>query len=310
MNKTLLTLTALIMIALLPTADAATVFLKDGSLVKGTIVGATARDVQLHTADGTLRISTERISRIEYSDAASTPETPAPSVPSDERPSDMVESFPLAYRTYERRPLNHHFSFDFGLAVPASEVSFSEAGGGSDDNGDSGGLFGFQYLYSFRPRWGLGLNMEFMNRSGADSSQLLPAADAEVSGNSFVIMPVIRYTLVKTGSVRPYLMAGIGANRTSTVIDAQPTIGFAWSDTSTDEPRRLINDRTWGLASTARFGIDFNAAGPNIFSLELGWTRFDNPKAEASFAGRDLGVNGVTGDLDVLTIGGRIGWKF
>src|SRR5689334_3018076 len=46
--------------------DAATIYLKDGSQLKGTVVGATARDVDLYTQDGTLHISTDRILRVDY----------------------------------------------------------------------------------------------------------------------------------------------------------------------------------------------------------------------------------------------------
>ena len=49
----------LLLAAWTTTAQAAIVYLTDGSRVEGTIVGATARDVQVHTAEGTLTISAE-----------------------------------------------------------------------------------------------------------------------------------------------------------------------------------------------------------------------------------------------------------
>src|SRR5690606_15244318 len=49
--------------------QAAVIHLKDGSRLQGTVVSATARSIQLHTPDGTLTISTDRIASIEFADA-------------------------------------------------------------------------------------------------------------------------------------------------------------------------------------------------------------------------------------------------
>src|SRR4051812_29443907 len=58
-------------------AHAAVVYLKDGGTLRGTIVSATAGDVQLHTDQGAVTISTDRIQRIDYNDDG--PQAPAPS---------------------------------------------------------------------------------------------------------------------------------------------------------------------------------------------------------------------------------------
>jgi len=206
--------------------------------------------------------------------------------------------------------LRQTFSIDLGFATPLSRVSLSSAGGGTGDNGNSGILFGGQYIYYMRPRLGAGFDFEYFNRSRTDSLGLLPNADTNVSGDTLLLLALLRYTLVNRGWVRPYILAGIGADRTSTEIDATPLLGFSWSDTGTGETRTLVDDSNWGFASTARFGIDFNATAPTFFSLELGWTELSNGRYDATPAGRDLGLGSVAGNLSVLTFGGRWGWRF
>ena len=99
--------------ALASAAQAAVIYLKDGSQVRGTVVSATARDIQLHTPDGVQTISTDRILRVDYSESGSSvaPEqvaTPEP-VPSEPEP-------PRVWRSPYRAPteeFNRSFSLDY-----------------------------------------------------------------------------------------------------------------------------------------------------------------------------------------------------
>ncbi len=331
-SKYILALSLIVLWA--PFAHAATVYLKDGSLIKGTIVSATAQDIQVNTEDGLIKIKAERILRVNYTDDTSqspSPQTsqtsqtpqaaPPPPEPVSAEPSEEPAP-PVRYarhRRYVRRSepvpdepenTNQIFSLNFGFASPLSRVDFSSTGGGSDNNGNTGIVIGGQYLYQTTSRLAWGMNLEYMNRGLSDSQSLLPSANTDVSGDSLVIMPVVKFSLVDRGGIRPYVLAGIGTNRTSTFIEAQPQQGFAWNDTNTDETRTLVNDSRWGLATTARVGIDFMSFNPSFFSLEIGWTGISNGSYGATQAGQALGLNSVTGNLSLLNIAGRWGWKF
>jgi hypothetical protein len=124
------------------------------------------------------------------------------------------------------------------------------------------------------------------------------------------MMPVLKYSMIDHGWVRPYLLAGVGFNRTSTFIEAQPQPGFQWNDTESDETRTLVNESHWGIAETARVGIDFIQFSPSFFSFEIGWTGISNGSYGATQSGKDLGLNSVTGNLSYLNIAGRWGWRF
>src|SRR5579859_5244416 len=58
-------------------ADAAIVYLRDGGELQGTVVSSTSSSVELRTSEGTVRIPTSKISRIDYAQAAPRPEAPA-----------------------------------------------------------------------------------------------------------------------------------------------------------------------------------------------------------------------------------------
>lgn len=284
-------------------ADAAVVHLIDGSTIRGTIVSATSRNIQIQREDLlVVEVDANRVTHIDYRETG--PGAPPASV---EYPASGVPFNDARAALYNEPNL---FSFNLGIAAPLSDVDFSSIGGGSGENGDAGILIGTQYFYYTRPKLGLGFDIEFFNRGSHVSSSLLPAANTAVSGQSLLLMPVMRYSFTDRGRARPYFLAGLGVNRTGTKVVAAPQSGFVWSDTDTDETRQLIDKNKWGLASTARLGIDFLLMEPSMFSLELGWVGIFNGRYGATQAGRDLGVTSVTGDLHAMTLSGRWSWRF
>jgi opacity protein-like surface antigen len=167
-----------------------------------------------------------------------------------------------------------------------------------------------RYLFGLNRRWSTGMDTEFFNRSRTGSQSLLPESNTDVFGHSLLLLPMLKFSLVDHGYARPYLLGGIGANHTSTVIEASPNPGFGWSDTDTAETRTLVDDSHWGLASTARFGVDFSMMDPSVFSLEFGWTHLANSTYPATPAGQVLGLDSVNGNQNVLVIAARWGWRF
>jgi hypothetical protein len=292
-------------------ASADTVILKEGGRLEGHVVSATGGEILLDTSQGRVRIDTARVESIDYgagggSAAPSPPLVPAPP--------------PAEYRVVRRRrpppqsPLfdqpRQSLSLDFGLAAPLSSVNFSGTGGGSASNGDVGPLIGLQYLYYSSPRIGWGLEVDYYNRSPTDSPDLVPSSFAHVAGDSLLLMGNLKYALTDQGSVRPYILLGAGAHRTTTTIDAHPDPGFAWRDTGTNESRRLADGSSWGPAISIRLGLDFGFADPSVFGLEAGWTGLANASYQPTGQGQALGLSGASGMLNYFTLAGRWGLNF
>lgn len=300
MKETLRTLrnAALALALLASAADASVILLKDGSRVEGTIVSATAREIVVYTENGTVRLDSDRIQSIDYAGAA--PPAPASEEPRRAEPSDE-DLF---------GPRSQSLSFDFGLAAPLNDVDFSAAGGGRASNGDLGALFGFQYLKNVSARTALGAEFQYANRTWTDSPGLLPNADSRVSGDSLMFLAELKYSLTERGSARPYVLLGAGAHRTSLTVDAQPVPGFVWSDTNSDEARRLVDGSAWGAAFAARVGVDVAVSDPMVLAFEAGWMGTTRSRYGATPAGKALGLSNVSAPLHLFTLAVRWGWRF
>ena len=277
-------------------AGAAVVTLKDGSVLRGSVVGQTADGVELSTPDGTLHVGVDRIARIDYTE----PSAPAP------LPGVGYSAAAAGSAVGSRRQM---LSVGFGVAEPIGRVNFGSIGGGEADNGDLGVQAGVQYLYFLTPRLGAGLDAEYSDRSGTVSPRLLPSATASVGGDTWLTLAILRYSLVDRGSKRPFVLVGAGGAWNTTTVDARPSL---WADTGTHETRRLIDDSQWVPAATVRVGVDFDvdAFAPGVVTLEAGWTGLASARYAATPAGEQLGVGNVSGPLNIVSLTARYGWRF
>jgi opacity protein-like surface antigen len=307
--KTLILFTIILGIAA-SSAAAAVVYLKGGGSLQGTVVKSDARQVVLDTSQGRVGIDASRVQRIDESGA---PSPRAPSPPA----APAVRSEPAAARKSADlfEPRNQSLSLDLGLAAPLSSIDFSGISfggvpGGQANNGDVGARIGLQYLYFPSPRAGWGGEVAYVGRSATDSPGLMPNAFSHVSGDSLVLLGDLKYSLRADGDVRPYLLLGAGAHYTSTTVDVRPNPGFVWSDTLTDEGRRLVDGSSWGPALSVRLGLDFMFAEPSVFGLEAGWTGLLNAAYRATSQGQASGLSGASPMLNFFTLSGRWGWSF
>ena len=269
-------------------AQAASVHLKDGGRLEGALVSSTDVEVVLDAAQGRVRIDMNRVRNIDYAPG----DSPAPALPS------------AAAR-------QHMLSFDFALDAPIRGVNlFGPDVGGSANKGVEGSAVGFQYLYFPTPRIGWGLEFDYFGRSAYDSPNLLASAESQAFADTSLLLGVAKYSLATRGPVRPFVVLGAGAHRTTITVDSHPAPGFVWSDTMTDETRRLVDSSVVGFAATARLGLDFKLFDPSVFSLEAGWTGLARASYQATPEGKALGIAGVTGALTYFTFSGRWGFDF
>lgn len=279
-------------------AGAAIVVLKDGARIEGTVLSATAAELVIQTPAGPRRIDAALVRSVEYEAAA--PSAAAPAYPAEPRKEPW------------RSGTDNLFSFGFGLAAPLNDVDFGAIGGGRANDGDLGPLIGVRYLRSVTPRFAAGVDLDYLHRAATDSPGLLPLANASVLGDNLLFMGIGRWHLIDHGTARPYLLGGVGLSRSWTRVEAAPIPGFAWTDTNTDETRRLIDDAAWAFAGTARLGLDlsWDFADPAVFTLEAGWTALQRRTYAATRSGRDLGLDSVTSRLNLFTFAARWSWRW
>jgi opacity protein-like surface antigen len=288
---------AILLAACAARAGAAVVALKDGSRLRGRVVGQTADGVELATPDGTLHIGLDRVLRVDYDEPRAAPLlawTPEGAAPEFQPPS---------------RDLRQMVSLGFGLIEPVSRIDFRPIGGGSADNGDLGAGFGAQYVYFLAPRLGVGLDVDYLSRAGTLSERLFPRAAASVGGDTWLMLGILRCSLADRGSARPFILLGAGGGRTSETVDVRPSV---WADTGTHETRRLIDDSAWTPAASVRLGLDIGAAAfePGLLTVEAGWTGLASARYGATPQGQALGLGGVSGPLNILSLTARYGWRF
>jgi opacity protein-like surface antigen len=206
----------------------------------------------------------------------------------------------------ERRRL---VSLGLGLIEPVSKVYLRSIGGGAADNGDLGAQLSAQYVYFLTPRVGAGLEVDYSNRSGTLSTRLYPAADASVSGDTWLMLAIMRCALTDRGSARPFILLGAGGAWNKTTVDVRPSV---WADTTTHETRRLVDDSAWVPAASVRLGLDIDAdaLSPGLVTLEAGWTGLAGARYAATPRGEALGLRNVSGPLNILTFTARYGWRF
>lgn len=281
-------------------ARGAAVVLKGGGRLEGEVVSATDREVVLDTSQGRVSIDAARVATIDYGRGGPPRREPAP-FPSERRSPRPEPLFD---------PARQSLSLDVGLAAPLSDVDFTGIGGGSAGNGEVGPLVGLQYLYYASPRVGVGLELNYYDRGVAESPSLVPSSFSRAFGDSLLLLGDVKCSLTDRGAVRPYVLLGAGAHRTTTTVDAHPAAGFAWSDTGTNETRRLADGGSWGPAASVRLGLDFGFADPRVFGLEAGWTGLANAGYRATPQGRALGLSDSSGMLNYFTLAGRWGWTF
>ena len=283
-------------------ASGAVVYLKDGSRVKGTIVGATAMDLTVLLPEGTLTISSDRIARVDYSDSSEVP--PPPSMPTPPPPAAPP---PEPAEEPEARDHKQLISPAFGFAVPLSNVNVA---GQSIPNGYAGGLTGVQYLYFFNDRLAAGADFTYFNRSPTDAQAFLPNTVAHVGGDTTLLMAVLRYELRDSGRVRPFILAGAGGGYSTLRIDARPVSGATWLDTGTAEYRRVVDGSAWRPGATLRAGLDFVFFRRMMITAEMGWTGLSGARYAATSLGQALGLGDATGPVNALAFSARWGWRF
>ena len=275
-----------------------TVTTLDGGRLEGRVVRRTPSEVEMIVGGERVSIGADKIRSVDYDVAGAAAAPPADGgFPGPHRPANPFGTDADV------------LSLEFGAADPLSRVRLSGSGGGSAADGEAGLSTGLQYLHYPTPRAGFGLAVRWYDRAAARSSDLLPASDARVYGDTFLVMGAAKFVLSERGWTRPYALLGAGAHWTSMEIDARPRQGAVWADTGTSEQRRLVNDAQWGPAFSASLGLDLGYPNLDVVSIEAGWTVLGGATYRATDAGRAAGVTGTSGPMNFFTLSARLGFR-
>ena len=83
---------------------------------------------------------------------------------------------------------SHFISAYSGLSLPVTEIDFAVIGGGKDKIASAGGSYGAQYLYLIKPRWGIGLDLNYVAHRNHRSTALLPSYTISSKEESTIVM--------------------------------------------------------------------------------------------------------------------------
>lgn len=152
------------------------------------------------------------------------------------------------------------FGVKIGLNSPTSNVTVV----GSDRNGDPSLMIGFEALKSFK-YVEAGVDVSLLKRAERSSTLLISNFNSTVSGESLVVLPVVRYVFLKESRFNPYIGAGLGISKVKTKGSAKPAPGYLWSDTLTSETRQIVNKSQTSAAYSVRVGFEVKMS--DSFSL-------------------------------------------
>lgn len=150
--------------------------------------------------------------------------------------------------------------FKLGLNSPTSNVTVT----GTDRNGGPSIMVGVEALKSLK-HVDVGVDVSLLKRSEFESRVLVNNFVTNVSGESLVVLPMVRYVFRREASFNPYIGAGVGIAKVKTTGTARPAAGYLWSDTLSTETRTIVNESKTSAAYSIRIGFDYKMT--DSFSL-------------------------------------------
>ena len=182
-------------------------------------------------------------------------------------------------------------------------------GTGSDRDGTAGAGFALEAMRQISPRFSIGAELAYLTRGELESDKLLAGAKTTVSGKTIAGLALLRYDALK-GSVKPYVVAGLGLASSSLKAVAQPAAGFAWAGGGR-EARTFVDSSAVAAAIALRGGIDVNVGERMVLGAEAGYLYLSSSERPLTAAGiATTGVGVISGPQSAVTFGGRIGYRF
>lgn len=200
-------------------------------------------------------------------------------------------------------------TFTLGLG-PAIPVSDAESSVHRELIANTGIGIGGEYLSYLRPHLAVGANLSYLAPSDRNSSTWLPGADSNSGIRSLSFLAIIKLLLSSRGTTHPFILAGIGIHKTHFRFDAAPESNLVWINTGTTERRTLYDASASGLAFSFRGGIDQSLGSRLFLGIEGGLVHIGNATYGPTDAGRALRLGDVKGNMDLLSISARVGWRF
>src|SRR6185312_410625 len=187
----------------------------------------------------------------------------------------------------------NEIQFLLGAVKPTNNVSIQ----GSDSLGTSGLAVGGRYLRETTVT-GLQVGGEIMslNPGSAASDTLITNTNSTVQVKSLAFMADAK--LAKTdGTVRPWVLVGLGFHSTNMDIESAPKAGFVWTDTGTRETRTVVDSTKTGVAATLQGGLDFPVNDQFLIGAGIAWYALGSTTYDATPVARQFGLTGISGGI-------------
>jgi hypothetical protein len=148
---------------------------------------------------------------------------------------------------------HNEFVFEPGAGMLLGDPEITNLNQNVDSLDDSAAFFGAQYLWNTNETLGFGLDMNYLGDSSA-SRRLVSGAPTAWQTKTLVMLSVVRYTFVKSAGIKPYVVLGLGAHRTTLSAD--------------DNLKPIIDSSRWGIASAIGAGLNLPVREPFVVGAE------------------------------------------
>lgn len=151
---------------------------------------------------------------------------------------------------------HHELIFEPGTGIQLADPHVPGLDKNIDSIYDASSFVGAQYLWDPSRNLGVGMDINFLGDSSA-TRRLISGAPTAWQTKSLVVMAVLRYYAASTSLGKPYLLLGLGAHRTTLLVD--------------DELAPIIDSPQWGLASALGVGWEIPVPDPFLLGAEGRW---------------------------------------
>lgn len=188
----------------------------------------------------------------------------------------------LAVPSFAEKAGESLWDFGAGVGMPLTGLDLARFGGGRERPGARGVTLSPQYLRQWTPRFGLGLELSYMDFPSRTID--LGGAPTAASADLLTFEAVGRYLFDAQSRWSPYLTAGVGVGRFAATVKQGASA--------------ILDDSNTGLALSPGVGLKADAGKRAEVMAELRW--------RVGVAGRDQFGTGLYNAVAVLL---RLGWR-
>jgi len=198
-----------------------------------------------------------------------------------------------------------------GGSSSQNEFDWSDSGGSKAKVASPGSDVGLQFLHQIpsAPSLSAGVDLNYAKLSWEENQRVFPNVLNRSRFESTTLMAVLKWSKPE-GTFRPFLFGTVGVHSTSFFLEIKPEEGMVWSDTSTSEPRDIVDGRGSSLAAGFGGGVDVYLSPRIFFGVELRATYLANANYGVTGFGESKDFTDAKGDLSFANLLLCVGTRF